>query len=207
MAQNHCVGTGAAERCVIVLAGGAGQRMGLVDKPTLPVAGAAMLHRVLHAGTGARIRVVVGPPELPVPPGVGQARERPVGGGPVAGLAAGLTALGPGDDEIPRQVAVLGCDLPFLTAGSLDALSETLARTGAHVAVYRDATGRRQLLCGVWWEPVLRAVLPGDPHGAPMRSLFTELNVAELDYTGDGPPPWYDCDTPEDLATAREWAE
>jgi molybdopterin-guanine dinucleotide biosynthesis protein A len=180
--------------------------MGAAGKPTLPVAGEAMLTRVLRAGTGARVRVVVGPPELPVPDGVGQARERPAGGGPVAGLAAGLAAVGPTDDVTPRQVAVLASDLPFLTAGALDDLNDGLARTGAHVAVYRDATGRRQLLCGLWWESVLRAVLPGDPTGAPMRALFAGLHVAEVDYTGDGPPPWYDCDTPEDLANARKWA-
>ncbi len=200
------MGTG-ADRCVIVLAGGSGRRMGAAAKPMLPVAGGTMLSRVLDAGTGSRIRVVVGPPELSVPLGVGQARERPVGGGPVAGLAAGLSALGPADDLIPREVAVLGCDLPFLTADALDRLGDALTRTGAHVAVYRDRAGRRQLLCGLWWEPVLRSVLPGDPHGAPMRSLFAGLHVAELDHTGTGPPPWYDCDTPEELATAREWAK
>lgn len=194
------------ELCMIVLAGGAGRRLGNTAKPTLTVAGEPMLERVLRAGDEARIRVVVGPPDLPVPPGVGWTRERPAGSGPVAALAAGLVAVGPEEHGVPRQIALLAGDLPFLTAGALDELRDTLARTGADVAVYRDADGRRQLLCGVWWEPVLRAVVPAEPAGARVSALYDGLHVAELDHTGTGPPPWYDCDTPDDLAHAEAWA-
>ncbi len=166
-----------------------------------------MLARVLGATAGARIRVVVGPVGLPIPAGVGHTQERPPGSGPVAALAAGLGALGPEEHGLPRLVAVLAGDLPFLTSAALDALRDELTRTGADAAVYRDSGGRRQLLCGVWWEPVLRAALPAEPAGAPVRALFAGVHVAELEYTGTGPAPWYDCDTPEDLAQARLWAE
>lgn len=205
MKDNRGVGT-APDLCVIVLAGGAGRRVGGTAKPVLAVAGEAMLSRVLAASGESRVRVVVGPPGLPLPPGVGHTREQPAGSGPVAAVAAGLRALGPEEHGIPRQVAVLASDLPFLTAPALAQLRDALARTGADVAVYRDGTGRRQLLCGVWWEPALRAVLPADPAGAPMRQLFSGLHVAEVGYVGEGPPPWYDCDTPEELAQARQWA-
>jgi len=204
MRDNTTVRT-AADLAVIVLAGGAGRRMGGNAKPTLPVDGEPMLARVLRASAGARIRVVVGPPDLPCPPDVGHASEQPSGGGPVAGLAAGLDALGPAGD-LPRLVAVLAGDLPFLTAGAIERLCEELTRTGAHAAFYRDADGRRQLLCGVWWEPVLRAALPQRVAGAPMRALIAGLAVADVEHTEATPPPWYDCDTPEELATAQDWA-
>lgn len=194
------------ELCMIVLAGGAGRRLGSVAKPTLPVAGEPMLARVLRAGEGARVRVVVGPPDLPVPAGVGWTRERPPGSGPVAALAAGLVAIGSEEHGVPRQIAVLAGDLPFLGAGALEALRVALARTGADVAVYRDSGGRRQLLCGLWWEPVVRAVVPAEPAGARMSALFDGLRVVEIDHTGADPPPWYDCDTPDDLARAEAWA-
>jgi molybdenum cofactor guanylyltransferase len=192
--------------CVIVLAGGAGRRIGGPDKPNLEVAGETMVARVLGAAPGSRIRVVVGPPDLEVPDGVAHALEDPPGGGPVAAVAAGLRALGPEEPTVPRQVAVLACDLPFLTADALAWLSSGLARTGADVAVYRDPQGHRQLLCGVWWERRLRTALPAQPAGVPMRALFAGLNVAEVDPPTAGPPPWYDCDTPEELAQARAWA-
>jgi molybdopterin-guanine dinucleotide biosynthesis protein A len=199
------VGT-APDLCVIVLAGGSGSRIGGADKPMRLVAGQTMVSRVLAAGADARIRVVVGPPGLPVPAGVAQVWESPAGGGPVAAVAAGLRAVGAEDDGVPRQVAVLACDLPLLTSTAVGDLRERLDRTGADVAVYRDRQGRRQLLCGLWWEPVLRAVLPDEPTGAPMRRLFDGLHVAELEHTGGGPPPWYDCDTPDELAQAQRWA-
>jgi molybdopterin-guanine dinucleotide biosynthesis protein A len=195
----------AADLAVIVLAGGAGRRMGGDAKPALPVDGEPMLARVLRASAGVRIRVVVGPPGLPRPPDVGQVSEQPPGGGPVAGLAAGLDALGPAGD-LPRLVAVLAGDLPFLTAGAIERLCEALTRTGAHAAFYRDAEGRRQLLCGVWWESALRAALPERVAGAPMRALVAGLAVADVEHSGATPPPWYDCDTPEDLATAETLA-
>jgi molybdenum cofactor guanylyltransferase len=200
------VGT-APDLCVIVLAGGTGRRIGGPDKPNLEVAGETLVARVLAAASDSRIRVVVGPPDLPVPADVAHTQEAPPGGGPVAAIAAGLRALGAEEESvIPRQVAVLACDLPFLTADALAWLTRGLARTGADVAVYRDAEGHRQLLCGVWWEPVLRAVMPSQPAGVPMRALFAGLNVAEVDPATGGPPPWYDCDTPEELAQARAWA-
>lgn len=205
MRKNRGVHSG-PEFAVIVLAGGAGRRIGGDGKPLLSVAGEAMLGRVLSATEHARTRVVVGPSHLGLPPGVALAREQPVGSGPVAALAAGLAAIGPADDMVAREVAVLASDLPFLTAHALHALRQALVRTGAHVAVYRDGAGRRQLLCGVWWESALRAVLPSRVAGAPVRRLFQGLHVAELEHTGVEPPPWYDCDTPEDLAIARRWA-
>ena len=84
---------------VVVLAGGTGRRLGGVDKGGLVVGGAALLDRVLQASAAARHTVVVGEPRA-TGRVVHWAREDPPGGGPLAGLAAGLTALaeltGPG---------------------------------------------------------------------------------------------------------------
>jgi hypothetical protein len=32
------------------------------------------------------------------------------------------------------------------------------------------------------------------------------LRVAEVSWRRPGPPPWFDCDTDDDLRTAEEWA-
>ncbi|MDG4774240.1 NTP transferase domain-containing protein [Solwaraspora sp. WMMD792] len=203
----------------VVLAGGAARRMGGVDKPDVPVGGVAMRDRVLAAVAGADPRVVVGPLADP-PPGVLAVREEPPGAGPVAATAAGLAALaeaagrtGPAAFAEPAGlVALLAGDLPLLTADAVDLLTRTVRAGGVDGALYVDATGRRQLLCGVWRTGRLRAAVDrlaarrgGGLVGASMRALFGGLSVAEVTWSGAGPPPWFDCDTDQDVRQAREW--
>jgi molybdopterin-guanine dinucleotide biosynthesis protein A len=193
----------------VVLAGGAARRMGGADKPALPVAGQSMLTRVLAAVHDADPRVVVGrvPPDLPVH--VDTTREEPPGGGPVAAASAGL-ALVPMDVTF---TALLAADLPLLTGEAIDVLRLTMESVPMQGAVYRDAEGRRQMLCGVWRTAALRDAMDrlgagrGGLHGASVRELMEHLRVAEVSWRRPGPPPWFDCDTDEDLRLAEEWAK
>ncbi|MET8040833.1 NTP transferase domain-containing protein [Micromonospora sp. NPDC005215] len=79
-------------------------------------------------------------------------------------------------------------------------------------ACFVDGDGRRQSLCGVWRVAALRAGLDrltverGSLSGAPVRALLAGLVVREVPWSGDGPPPWFDCDTDEDVRRAEEWA-
>jgi molybdopterin-guanine dinucleotide biosynthesis protein A len=199
----------------VVLAGGAGRRLGGTAKPLTAVAGRPMLDRVLLAVADADPRVVVGPPTLPVPPGVRLVSEQPPGGGPVAGLAAGLStvdgAAGPSPEagqstvDRPEVLALLAADLPFLTRRAIAVLQDALSTMDG--AIYVDDTGRRQTLCGVWRIAALRRRLAETPQhrGAPMKALLSGLRVAEVVHEADGPPPWYDCDSPEDLDRAERW--
>jgi molybdopterin-guanine dinucleotide biosynthesis protein A len=183
----------------IILAGGAGRRLGAVDKPELTVGGRPLLDRVLSAVTDARPQIVVGPPrELPTE--VLTTREDPPGGGPVSALAAGLSLIPGGTD----QVALLAADLPFLTAGAVAALR---AAADPEAAVYTDGD-RRQLLCAVWRLDPLRDRLAalGDPAGLALRQLYADATVTEIT-SQDHPPPWYDCDTEADLRQAEAWLE
>jgi molybdopterin-guanine dinucleotide biosynthesis protein A len=202
----------------VVLAGGAARRGGGATKPALQVGGRALLSRVLDAAGHARPRIVVGPPDLAalLPPDVTLTREDPPGGGPVAALAAGLSNLsGPDPDS---QVAVLAGDLPFLSTEAVDALRAAHSREHVAVAVDRavtvdgavlvDDADRPQWLAGVWRLGSLLdglAVL-GDPFGRAMRELVGGLRVIPIRLTGLGPPPWFDCDTAEDLRRAEELA-
>jgi len=181
----------------VVLAGGAGRRLGGARKPLLPVDGRPMLARVLDAVQAAAPRIVVGPPDLALPPGVGRTCEEPPGGGPVAALAAGL-ALVP---EAVRQVAVLAADLPFLTAADLEMVSPV---PGVDGAVFVDDAGREQWLCGIWWAASLRSRLAavGPVAGRSLREVLSGLRVARV-VTTARPAPWYDCDTEAELRTAQ----
>nr|WP_238455122.1 NTP transferase domain-containing protein [Micromonospora sp. ATA51] len=191
----------------VLLAGGAARRMGGVDKPARPVGGRPMLHRVLAAVAQAESRIVVGAAGS-VPPGVRVTREEPSGGGPVAATRAGIDLLDPGT----ATVALLAADLPLLTAEAVDALLRQLAGSTVDGACYVDGDGRRQQLCGVWRVAALRAALDrlagqrGDTlDGAPVRALLAGLAVREVAWSGSGPPPWFDCDTDDDVRRAEEW--
>jgi len=182
--------------------------MGGADKPTLPVGGQSMLTRVLAAVHDADPRIVVGPvpPDLPVQ--VHSTREDPPGGGPVAAAAAGLALVPP---EV-TFTALLAADLPLLTGEAIDVLRLTAESAPMQGAVYRDAEGRRQMLCGVWRTKARREALArlqerrGSLHGASVRELMDFLRVAEVSWRRPGPPPWFDCDTDDDLRAAEEWA-
>ncbi|RAN97229.1 Molybdenum cofactor guanylyltransferase [Micromonospora saelicesensis] len=80
-------------------------------------------------------------------------------------------------------------------------------------ACFVDGDGRRQSLCGVWRVAALRAVVHrltvergGSLSGAPVRALLADLVVREVAWSGEGPAPWFDCDTDEDVRRAEEWA-
>ncbi|WFF07742.1 NTP transferase domain-containing protein [Micromonospora sp. WMMD1076] len=80
------------------------------------------------------------------------------------------------------------------------------------LACWVDGNGRRQHLCAIWRVPALRAALDrlaatrgGSLDGAPVRGLLTGLVVREVSWSGSGPPPWFDCDTDEDVRQAEEW--
>lgn len=212
----------------IVLAGGSGRRMGGVLKPVVPVAGVRMIDRVLEAVAGAGRIAVVGPPELRVEgggPGLVRVREDPAGGGPVAAIEA---AVRDGCLTAEHLVLVAG-DLPLLERYDLDILLSTVTGVldGAEAgAVYTDRQDRPQWVCSAWRAEPVRARLDamagergGVLAGAALRDLFGPLAVVEVRVwrvsmgtdrvtTRDGAddlPPWFDCDTEDDIKRAEEW--
>src|SRR4051794_36030616 len=183
----------------VVLAGGRAARLGGQAKPQLDVGGRPMLATVLAAVADAEPRVVVGPPQ-PVAPGVLVVREEPPRGGPGAALRAGLAHVS------AEVVAVLAGDLPFLTAGLVRSLRERLTGDGVLVV---DDTGQDQLLLGVWRTAALRETVAGASGPTSMRKVLGPLAVRRFRPVVEPglPPPWTDCDTPAELARARQAAE
>ncbi|NJQ17849.1 nucleotidyltransferase family protein [Streptomyces bohaiensis] len=192
----------------VVLAGGAGRRLGGTDKAAVRVGGRTLLDRVLTACRAARGTVVVGPPRPTVRP-VLRAREDPPGGGPLAAVAAGLAALGhhpgrPPSPGAPPVVAVLATDLPFLTPELVAAVTDP--PDGADAVVPIDADGRDQTLAaGYRVAPLLTALAGiraehGRLDGLPLRLLPAALRVHRLATSPNGP---VDCDTWADIAAAR----
>ncbi|SDK13505.1 Molybdopterin-guanine dinucleotide biosynthesis protein A [Lentzea albidocapillata subsp. violacea] len=168
---------------VIILTGGKGERLGGVDKAALSYRDATLLDHVLSVVDDAAQKVVVGP-EKDLP-GVIWAREDPPGGGPLAGLAAGLAKI------TEDWVAVLAVDQPGLTADTIARL-----RAPGRNAVLKD--DRVQWLIGYWNAADLRAALPEDPRNLPLRRTLLRLDPVEVSAL---PGEARDVDTPADLDT------
>jgi molybdopterin-guanine dinucleotide biosynthesis protein A len=167
----------------IILTGGRGERLGGVDKAALSYRDATLLDHVLSVVDDASEIVVVGP-EKDLP-NVTWAREEPPGGGPLAGLAAGLRKI------TAAWVAVLAVDQPGIT-------KDTIARlraAGAN-AVLKDE--RTQWLIGVWKVAELREALPEEPRDQPLRKTLLRLDPVEVSAL---PGEARDVDTPADLDT------
>jgi molybdopterin-guanine dinucleotide biosynthesis protein A len=188
----------------IVLAGGAGSRLGGVDKAAIEVGDTTLLDRALHAVGGAESTVVVGPAR-DLPTGVSIVSEDPPGSGPAAAVAAGLTALtAPGSAAI---VVVLACDMPLVDAADVDRLvCEAASRTDADAVMYVDSNGRRQYLAAAYRTTAVTAAVAaaGDTAGASMRSLVARLTVVEI---AAHPDLTLDCDTWPDVERTRRALE
>lgn len=187
----------------VVLAGGTGRRLGGVDKGGLVVAGLPLLDRVLLAAAAARHTVVVGEAR-PTVREVRWTREDPPGGGPLAGLAAGISELDGvaqgDDDELP--VIVLATDLPWLRPADLDRLIAVLAADpAAEAAVFSDPDSRLQPLAAAYRMRSIRAALAAvrPVHGKPVKLVLHALAVVTVPDLGAAG----DCDTPDQLAAAR----
>ena len=183
----------------IVLAGGAAKRLGGADKPGLRIGGLALLDRVLGACAAAGTTVVVGG-RRPTARPVTWTREVPAGGGPLAALDAGVR------QTAAESLLVLSADLPFLGEATISAL---LAAAGAGTregALCIDPDGRDQPLVAVYRAEPLRRELAllaaehGGLAGLPLRLLTAELDLTRVEA---GPLASFDCDTWEDIATAR----
>lgn len=162
------------------------------------VGGRALLDRVLAACADAGTTAVVADPR-PTARQVTWAREDPPGGGPLAALDAGLR------HTTARYVLVLSADLPFLQQGTARLLLTVLRTGGADGVLLTDADGRDQPLVAAYRATSLRHGLAAltKEHGAltglPLRRLTAALDLTRV----PDPVASFDCDTWDDIATAR----
>jgi molybdopterin-guanine dinucleotide biosynthesis protein A len=185
--------TGRVTWAAVILAGGTAVRLDGADKSGLEHDGRSLLEHALAATSGAEETVVVGP-EVPTSRPVTFTRESPVGGGPLAGLAAGVASL----HGTAPLVLVLAVDMPRVTADTVQRMVSAVGDGDGAWLVGDD--GRRQL-AGV----VRRDVVPtaDDVHGVPMRRLMDRertVDVAALGAEAD------DIDSWADVARLREKA-
>ena len=189
---------GPAELGGIVLTGGSAVRIQGADKASIEVAGATLLERALDALAEVPEVVVVGE-EVTTSRPVTFRREEPSGGGPAAGLLAGLS----GFPHTPARVVVLAVDMPLVNAATVRRLLLAFGEDGALLV---DEHGRQQYLCGVYRAEALLAAAPpaGEQHGLPMRRLVAGLRLAAVPAN---PGETRDVDTWDDLLALRDQLE
>jgi molybdopterin-guanine dinucleotide biosynthesis protein A len=170
-------------------------RLGGVDKASVEVGGVTRLERALAATAGAAEVVVVGA-EVPTSRPVTWTREDPPGGGPAAGVLAGVDALA----VRPDTVCVLAVDMPRVTASTLSRLVAALTTDPVvDASMLVDGKGRRQPLAAAYRHSSLTTARPTnreEEHGLSMHRLVAGLRVAEV--PAEGNEAW-DVDTWEDL--------
>lgn len=203
-------------RGAVVLTGGTAARMDGADKASIELGGVTLLERAL-AATVTAVEVVVVGEQVPTSRPVTWTRERPSGGGPAAGLLAGLDRF----LHRPDLVAVLAVDMPRVTPGTFARLEAALAPdiglapdpavTVAPVtsepydgALLVDGDGRRQPLCAVYRTDALDRVRPRareEEHGLSMHGLLGGLRMRDVPAA---PGESVDVDTWRDLWWLRE---
>ena len=187
----------------IVVGGGGGERLGGVSKPDLTLGGVRLIDRVCGAlleacGAGC---VAVVPPAVRVPDGVLRTLEDPPGGGPLAGVDAGLRALRGGDDVL---VVIVSVDAPGVGA-VLPALLEPALGEGVEGRILRGGVPEPfdQYLMGVYRVGALRRVIDeavarrGNVRGMGVRRVLRALKVERVSVGAD---VCRDIDTPADVA-------
>jgi molybdopterin-guanine dinucleotide biosynthesis protein A len=178
----------------VVLSGGGGARLGGTDKASIEIAGRTLLEHALEALVDVSEVVVVGP-EVPTSRPVTFTREDPRGGGPAAGLLAGLRRFA----RTPDKVMVLAVDMPLVTS---DTVRRLAAAGGTDGAVLVSPDGLVQHLCAVYSVPALdRAAGAGSGHGLAMRDLVADLELERVAATAG---ETRDLDTWDDLTALRQ---
>ena len=176
----------------IVLCGGEARRLDGADKGAVIVGGRSLLDRALDAVGEALTIVAVGPRAATERP-VTWTQERPPGGGPVAGIAAGLAFT------TQPVVVVLGVDFPFVDRACVERIVAALADKDG--AILADDTGRHQFLVGAYRRAALIDVMDSRaPRDMSVKELIADLELTII----EDPRSARDCDTWEEVAEAEE---
>lgn len=172
---------------VIVLCGGTSNRLGGMDKTRESLAGTTVMDHLLDDLPSGWAVVCVGE-ERATSRSVQWCRESPAGGGPVAGVAAGLEHFAPvnygalnlADVRNDQVCVVLGGDMPF-AAAALPALLDALnAQPALDAVLATDPDGRTQPLLAAYHSGALRAALPREPGGARLMSVIDTLMIGTV---------------------------
>lgn len=191
----------------VILAGGESQRMGC-DKAMLVLGEHSLLQRVIAIVQPIFPQVLVSVrqhrPDIDLP----QICDTHANAGPLAGLCAGL------EQSTTPWIFAVATDMPFLRPALIEHLARQRSGHQNYQAVVPVVTGHPQPLAAFYSVSTL-AVIQGLLAGGGKRSLraaLERLNVcyvdeSELRAADPGLRSFFDLDTPQDLAQARQSKE
>lgn len=189
---------------VLVLAGGEGRRMG-GGKAGRMLAGRRLLDRAIAAARRCGGAVAVGvrsPEQFADPRDIARVVDCEGIGGPLASLAAGLAWAASGG---AGSLLAIPCDAPFLPRDLGVRLSMRARVSGATVAI-PSSCGRLHPACGLWRVHALArlpAYLAGK--GRSLIGFAEHLDYAVEDWGAPACDPFFNVNTPQDLAIAEAW--
>jgi molybdopterin-guanine dinucleotide biosynthesis protein A len=152
------------DNTIVILTGGTSKRMGQ-DKATLPFGNSTLLaFQYEQIPTNSPV-VIVGPRSFQ--PAI-YVRENPLGGGPVAGLAAAMTQI---TSDFFTLVAV---DSPF----GLTWLTQQKLGPAVQALIPRDSQGQPHYLCALYRTSGIRGAITelGSVTNASMRNLLSHVD-------------------------------
>ena len=179
----------------MILTGGSSSRFGS-DKSQAKFGAHSLIEKLLITLPSEIDIIIVGPQLMSATREVTYTQENPLGGGPVAAIAAGLKLI---DSEF---VAIIATDMPFASA-ILAVLTENFPETDDAV-IPLDSVGIPQPLCALYRSDALVRALTelGSTQGQSMRNLVQNLSVKELRLEPAVRRILLDVDTPSDLELA-----
>jgi molybdopterin-guanine dinucleotide biosynthesis protein A len=191
----------------LVLAGGLARRMGGGDKALLKVGGETILERALKRLAPQCMRMVLnanGDPARFAFTGLPVVPDNFTGfAGPLAGILAGLDWMAQSAPEAEWMVSVPG-DCPFLPHDLVTRLHAARQAEGKPLACARSGSWRHPVV-GLW-----RVDLRHDLRGALVDDDLRKIEVwtarhgvAIADWPDTPVDPFFNVNTPEDLAAAN----
>ena len=153
-----------------------GRTKALIDVDGLPMA--RRVETALRSGGCSDVVLIGGDPDELAVLGLPIVGDRHPGEGPVGGL---LTAM---NHFTGRDVMVVACDIPYLTATAVDRVRAAFAQGSADVAVAR--TDRVEPMCAVWRSTALTEIQASFDNGTrSMHRILDGLLVEFVTLDGD----------------------
>ncbi|CAB4929912.1 unannotated protein [freshwater metagenome] len=179
----------------LILTGGTSNRFGS-DKSEAILQGKTLIDYLISSIPAGVPVVIVGPARDEFATTIRVVQDDSPGGGPVAGIAAGLPLIE------TEYVSVLATDMPY-SAALVPLLMKDLSDE-VDGAIVVDEEGFQQPFSGIYRTLVLKRVLEeiAPVSGQSMRKLLNQLHVKEVRLSADERHLLVDIDTPEDLIKA-----
>ena len=189
----------------VILAGGASRRFG-ADKTAALLGGRPLLEWVVERARSQVDALLLNTNDpASADNGIERLVDHAPGEGPIAGI---LATLGEAERRCFSHVASFACDTPFFPPDTVARLVSALESSTADYAVANcGATVHR--IFALW--PVAcrdRLEQAFANKVRSMREIESELAPAKADFpfgSGPGGDPFFNINTPEDLATAEAW--